>query len=133
MYKKEEGRLVVPSAVYPETHELATAEYLVSLGKRVTFIAPVRTKGIRTPDIFMDGVYWEMKSPVKGGRWAVEVILRKAIHKSGNIILDVCRIGAGYDDAVRVAGQQFVIRKRIRRLMVVDSSGAHKPLVLRKK
>ena len=133
MYKKEEGSVTVPHGSYPEPHELVTARYLASLGKQVVFIVPIRTKGAQTPDIFMDGVLWEIKSPTHSGRWAIDNIINKAVYKSGNIVFDVCRVNGRYGAVRKAAEEQFRRKSRIRRLFIVDSGGLHEPLVLRKK
>jgi hypothetical protein len=73
----------------PEPHEIKTALFLSKHGKTVIFIAPKNQPGIKTPDIIMDGLQWEMKSPVSAGARSIEHAFRSAIKQSSNIIFDL--------------------------------------------
>ncbi|MDR2191530.1 MAG: hypothetical protein LBO62_01425 [Endomicrobium sp.] len=73
------GKTIIPFGVFPETHELETARFFNKLGKDIEFLRPIRSKGIRTPDIVMDGVLWEIKSPQGDSRRTIENNLRAAL------------------------------------------------------
>ncbi len=47
----------------PEDHKFAVAKFFSEQGKDVEFIKPSNIPNIHTPDIHMDGVDWEIKSP----------------------------------------------------------------------
>ena len=76
----------------PERHELETADYLANLGYDIEFIAPRNSPNVHTPDIFMDGVSWEIKCPKGKSKRTIENNLRKAKQQEENIIFDKMRI-----------------------------------------
>ena len=75
----------------PEKHELATAKYFSALGKDIVFIAPSNIKEAYKPDILMDGVGWEMKSPTGKSKRTIEKLYKHAAQQSKYIIFDLRR------------------------------------------
>ncbi len=108
----------------PEPHELQTALFLRKAGKKVIFIAPKNQPGIKTPDIHMDGLLWEIKSPVSAGARSIEHAFRSAIKQSENVLFDLRRSKAN-DDA-NLAKIQYVFRlihgKKVKRVRVITKS-----------
>ena len=105
----------------PEPHEIQTALFLRKSGKKVVFLAPQNKPGIKTPDIAMDGLRWEIKSPVSAGARSIEHAFRAAIKQSGNILFDLRRSKAS--DQVNLAKINRQIRlikgKELRRVLVI--------------
>jgi len=105
----------------PEPHEIQTALFLRKTGKRVTFLAPKNQPGIKTPDIMMDELQWEMKSPVSAGARSIEHAFRSAIKQSENVLFDLRRSRAS-DQAnlTKIKRQITLIRgKELRRVLVI--------------
>lgn len=75
----------------PEPHEIQTALFLSKQGKKIIFIAPIDRRGIKTPDIIMDGYNWEIKSPQSSGARTIEHAIRSASRQSSHIIVDLRR------------------------------------------
>lgn len=46
----------------PEKHEFETAKYFADRGKDIVFLKPSDIPKIHTPDIWMDGLEWEIKT-----------------------------------------------------------------------
>lgn len=51
----------------------------------------VERNNIKTPDFCIDGIFWELKSPVGNGNKTIENLLRSASKQSKNIILSLKR------------------------------------------
>lgn len=77
---------MVPYGVFPEKHELETVNIFMALGKDVEFLTPSRTKKSKTPDVKIDGVSWEMKSPMGKSKNTIYNAMRRAVKQSNNII-----------------------------------------------
>ncbi|MCL2144715.1 MAG: hypothetical protein FWH43_04400 [Endomicrobia bacterium] len=116
------GKTIIRDGAYPEKHELETAWFLNSCGKDIEFLVPVRSKGIRTPDIVMDGVLWEIKCPTGHGKRTLDRAVKKAIHQSQNIIFDLRRLQFNEEIATKQLNKDFSSVKSIRRLMIITKS-----------
>ena len=86
--KRKNGRTIIPLGVFPEMHELETAAVFLAQGFDVEFLLPSRIKGIRTPDVKIDNILWEIKCPTGSGKKTVEKQLQRASGQSKNIIFD---------------------------------------------
>ena len=80
---------ITPNGVVLHTHENAIVVFLTQKGFDVELIPPVQRKGARTPDIKMNGLEWEMKSPKSNGKYTIEHSFRSALKQSSNIIFDI--------------------------------------------
>ena len=90
---KHVGTIVVPPGVFVDVHEKLAVDFLASeLGYNVTFLAPNRRKGAKTPDIEMNGLAWEIKCPKGKSSRTIENNLRLALRQSPNIVLDLRRM-----------------------------------------
>ena len=75
----EKGTLKV-NGVHLENHEYATVKLLLINGYNVELIPASQVKGMRTPDISIDGVLWEIKSPTGSGKHTMKHTLQNATH-----------------------------------------------------
>ncbi len=87
--KTQKGKLVIPYGILPEKHELETANIFMAVGKDVEFIAPSRTTRSKTPDVKIDGILWEMKSPMGKSKNTIFNAIRRAVKQSKYIIIDL--------------------------------------------
>ncbi len=123
MKKTGKGRIEIPIGMRPWPHEMRVAEILASKGHRVEFLLKGRVK---TADILLDGVEFEIKSPRTDKANSLEHVLRRALHQSSNIIIDSSRM-----DVKRISDKQvyrFLINKtrqqrQIKRLLFVMKKG----------
>lgn len=83
--------LLFEDGAEPEPHEIQTALFLRKLGKDVKFLAPANQDSVKTPDILMDGLKWEIKSPVSNASRTIEHAFRSALKQSDNVIFDLRR------------------------------------------
>lgn len=93
MTRRRIGIIVVPPGVFVDVHEKIAVDFLATqLGNDITFLKPNRSKGAKTPDIEMNGLRWEIKSPAGKSSRTLENNLRLALRQSPNIILDLRRM-----------------------------------------
>lgn len=116
------GKTIIPFGVFVEQHELDVAKVLNKLGKDVEFILPSRVKFSRTPDIRMDGLLWEIKSPKGSSSRTIENNLRTALKQSKNIIIDLRRIKIDETRAISQIMKQFKFSKLINRIILIKQN-----------
>lgn len=77
----------------------------------------------KTPDLRMNGVEWELKSPQGNGAKTIENILKKAAKQSSNIILDLSRIKMNSNQAISRTKYYLHNNKHgIKKLLVITKS-----------
>ncbi|MDR1695736.1 MAG: hypothetical protein LBR69_03790 [Endomicrobium sp.] len=96
-------------------------ERLCRRGKSI-FCFAVYQKGARTPDVKMDDVFWEMKSPQSNGKHTIEHILRKALKQSKNIIIDLRRSKFSEKKGVSQITKNFKLIKDVNRILIITKS-----------
>lgn len=122
MSRKRTGLIVVPPGVFMGFHEKLAVDFLASeLGHDITFLVPNRHKGIKTPDIEMNGLTWEIKCPKGRSSRTIENNLRLALEQSSNIVLDLRRMDGRIptNKLLSEAERQFSLAKSIRILIVI--------------
>ena len=82
---------IIPNGVVLEKHEYKTILLFTEMGKDVELIPRSKTSGVHTPDIKMDGVKWEIKSPIGKGKYLMSNTIQKAVKQSCNVIIDLRR------------------------------------------
>jgi hypothetical protein len=107
----------------PERHELETADYLANLGYDIKFNAPQNSPNVHTPDIFMDGVSWEIKCPKGKSKRTIEYNFRKAKQQAENIIFDLRRINISEDKCVPELKLRFAQKRDVKRLLIIKKNG----------
>ena len=117
----KKGR-ITPNGVILEKHEYKTVVFLTGLGKNVELIPKSNKKGVHTPDIIMDGIEWEMKSPKGQGRWLIENTLRTALTQSPYIIIDLDRIKIHQTKCLQELEKQFMKFRAIKKLKVITKT-----------
>lgn len=120
--RRQLGNIIVPAGVYPEKHEMETANALIMSGQDVVFISPSQTKGVRTPDIEFEGVDWEVKCPFGKSRWTIENQFKRARRQSQNIIIDARHVKIPVDKLLMTV-QTLFERKSIRKLKLLMKDG----------
>ncbi|MCR5399949.1 MAG: hypothetical protein K6E68_10520 [Lachnospiraceae bacterium] len=108
--------------VKPYPHELAIAELFAQQGKDVVFLKPSNIPGVYIPDIVVDGLEWEMKSPEGKGERTIRRNLHKASTQSRNIIFDLSRIGISEDKCIKELKNAFNSSQHIRNMIIVTKS-----------
>ena len=102
--KPEYGRIIIPANRKPWPHELRVASILAKAGFEVLFISE---SNIRTADITLDGVDFEIKSPITNKPDKLERNIKRGLKQSKNIIFGSYRIKNIRDDSL----QCFLLNK----------------------
>jgi hypothetical protein len=97
------GKVDRSQARHVKQHELNTADRLADLGDDVTFI-PSSGQSKR-PDVLVNGVRWEFKSPVSTKRNTVMGDIYDGAKQCPNIVLDLSRTSMPLDEALHLAGE----------------------------
>jgi hypothetical protein len=109
------GRIDISALkIPPSENEFLTAKFLSSLGKDVVFIAPDRTPTSKTPDILMDGVGWEIKSPRGNSLRTIENNFRNAVKQSFYLIFDLRHTHLKDQDCLKKLQKEFSLRKKLK-------------------
>lgn len=117
--KPKGGKIIIPPFLYPEKHELETASFFANTGKDVEFLKPSNTKGSKTPDIKMDGILWEMKTPMGKSKNTIFNALRRAVKQSENVIIDLRLTKVPDEQAVKNLRFSIAKIRSVKRVVVV--------------
>ncbi len=102
-----------------QEHEHATIKVLLLAGYNIQLIPPVQGKGIKTPDLTIDGVPWEMKAPMGNGKRTVQNTLIRAGKQSENIIIDLRRSKMQENQAIRDFEKEFFATKKLKHMKII--------------
>lgn len=114
----EKGKLE-QNKVHLQDHEWNTVKLLLENGYDISLIPPIEGERVKTPDMDMSGVIWEMKSPEGKSRNTIKHTFQNAGHQSSNLIIDLQRCKLTDEEALKDIQYHFNISKRIKRLKVV--------------
>ncbi len=112
------GRLK-DNGVHLQPHEYHTVKLLLEFGYDIELIPESNIKGIKSPDIIMRGIPWEIKAPEGTSRKTIKHNFQHAAHQSESVIIDLCRCKQSEAMALKEIKYQFKLTKRIKRLMVI--------------
>ena len=117
----KQGKIIIttPRKLWP--HELRIAQILAESGHEIKFLGE---SNLHNPDILLDGIEFEIKSPKSSNTNSLEHLLKKAIKQSPNIIIDTSRLKNTPDrNLQRFLVHQFKLRKQIKRLILITKKG----------
>lgn len=114
---------IIPNGVVLKEHELSTVIFLTELGYDVTLIPKSNQAGIRTPDILINDIPWEIKSPKGEGKSLMKNTLQKAVRQSSNIIIDLRRTKRYQSKCLSELQKEFAISRGARQLKIITKSG----------
>jgi len=115
------GKIIEPPKANIRKHERQTAEALASAGFIVEFVVRSTLDNAKTPDVLVDGVYSEIKSPKTDKLRQILYNLKKAKQQSKHIIIDTQRIKGIPDKSVlRFLKNVLKEHKDIKNLWVID-------------
>lgn len=118
------GKIIIEPGLNIWAHELCTAKALASAGYTVEFIRRSEAQHIKTPDVIINGMQWEIKSPTAGNLKTVERNLKRGRWQSGNIVFDCRRMKKVPNGAIeREVRKQAYELKGISRLLYINKRG----------
>ena len=95
---KHKGRVIIPADANPWPHEVQVAKILALAGHSIEFIPEANLK---TPDIYLDGTMYEIKSPITNNPKKITRNVKRALEKCPNVIIDSSRVKGLRDDAIQ--------------------------------
>ncbi|MBR1479024.1 MAG: hypothetical protein IJ608_13855 [Lachnospiraceae bacterium] len=116
--EKGKGNLT-QNGVHLKAHEYETVKILLENGFDVELIPVSEIKGLRMPDIMMQGIPWEMKSPQGDGKKTIKNTVQNASHQSESIIIDLRRCKIPEDKALKEIDRYFKLSRRLKRLKII--------------
>ena len=118
MLRMKKGK-ITPNGVVLHTHENAAVVFLTEQGFDVELLPPAQRKGVRTPDIRMLDLEWEMKSPRSNGKYTIEHSFRSALKQSPNIIFDIRGSKMPEQKCIAEIERRFNDFKKVKRVMII--------------
>ena len=94
-------KIIIPNGIDIWPHELKTAQALAKSGFTVTFIQSTKIDHNKSPDVLINGLKWEIKSPRTDKLSAIERNLKRATKQSENIIIDSQRMSKLHDITIQ--------------------------------
>jgi hypothetical protein len=115
-------RVIIPHGMQPlpESFELSAANILAGFFRAdVTFLLVTSDK---TPDIVVNGVRWEIKSPIGKGKRNLQHQIHRAIRQSKNIAFDARRSKIDIRKTRNYLNNYVKEDKRIKRLVLITKT-----------
>lgn len=119
------GKVIIDGACEVWPHELLTAEALAKAGYIVEFIPKSNVAYNKTPDVRINGIHYEMKSPTSSHLPVVDKNVKKALSQSANVVFDSRRMKNAKDAQVlRELEKSIATRRKLKSLVFVDKRRA---------
>lgn len=106
-----------------EPHEDSTILYLAQFGFDIEVVKPTNAYKAKSPDIFMMGAIWEMKSPISYNKSTIKSDFRRAGEQSDRVVFDLRRVKKYAGDVEKQIISTFKGRGRVRRLIIIEKDG----------
>ena len=113
---------IIPNGVVLKEHELSTVVLLTSLGFDVELIPKSNIEGVHTPDIRINGILWEIKSPKGEGKSLMKNTIQKACKQSSNVIVDLRRTKRHQEKCLNELQREFAHSKTLKRLKIITKN-----------
>ena len=115
------GDIIIKDGAQVWNHEMRTARALSAAGYDVIFLPKSNDPYQSSPDVLMNGLIWEIKSPQSDQAKRIQRSLRRSLHQSENVIYDSQRIKKLSDaQIVRELEKWAPQLKHLKRLIYVD-------------
>ena len=113
---------IIPNGVILEKHEYRTILLFTEIGIDIELIPKSERKGVRAPDIVMNGLKWEIKSPKGEGKYLMQNTIQKAVKQSRNVIVDLKRTKRSQERCLQELKNEFDKSKSLQRLKIITKS-----------
>jgi hypothetical protein len=85
---------------------------------------------MKTPDVKIDGVLYEMKCPFGKSRGTIQNCVKRASKQSANIIIDLRHTPLKTDYCLAVLKREFELRSSIKRMLIITKAKAENQIEL---
>ncbi len=103
----------------PTESDIVIANIFAKLGHDVEFLAASRAYRVRTPDMKIDGVAWEVKCPTSRKIDKFRQNISSALGQSQNVVIGTFRTKARDEKIIKFVTEYVEGRKRVKQLKVV--------------
>ena len=112
------------SPMMPEPHEIEVAWILARHYHTVVeFLTPSEGYKMKTADMVMNGIIWEIKSPTGKGNSTVPNQFKRAAKQSSHIVFDARRVQLHEDDVLRQVRRQLTVQKAVKVVLFITKAG----------
>lgn len=105
----------------PKIHEETAGDILASHFKNDVYF--IESTNQSTPDIIIDCIKWEIKSPIGNSKNNIQKNMREASWQSGNIVIDLRRSKLHQTRALGYINQFVERSRKIKRVLVITKQG----------
>lgn len=125
MAKQSKYNIVIPVGMKPrpKIHEETAADILANHFKSDALFIETGSQG--TPDVSIQGIEWELKSPVGSSANNIQKNMREAAAQSENVVIDLRRSKLHQTRAVGYIKQFTERYKKLKRVLVITKSKTH--------
>ena len=113
---------IIPNGMILEKHEYRMVLLFTEMGVDIELIPKSEKKGVHAPDIVMNGLRWEMKSPKGEGKYLMQNTIQKAVKQSRNVIIDLRRAKRSQERCLQELEKEFGSSKNLQKLKVITKS-----------
>lgn len=121
--KPKTNKVSIPTNIYLDENELEVVGFLPYIGKNIEFLQPSRIKDQRTPDVRIDSIAWEIKSPHGDGKQTLKRAYKIALKQSANVIFNLRHCKIPTLKAVTKLTNEFQAAKSAKRLVIITKAG----------
>ena len=105
-------------------HEQLTVDYLLERGYRIELIPASMIPGVKTPDMMINGIPWEMKTFSRLHWRTIERSFRRALNQAPNVVYDLRSFPAHQEAAaIKMILKAYSLSRAAHRLMIITKSG----------
>jgi hypothetical protein len=114
--------VIIPHGMQPlpESFELSAADILAGFSRADVTFLPVTSD--KTPDIVVDGVRWEIKSPLGKGKRNLQHQIHRAMKQSKSIVFDARRSKIDIRKTRNYLKKYVKEDRRIKRLVLITKT-----------
>ena len=121
--KSRRGKFL-KNGVKLEPHEEDTANVLTLYGFTVDVIKPLNTPKVHNADFLIDGVIWEVKSPLSSNKKTIKKRMHEASEQSERVVVDLRRIKKDYRSVEKDIIDRFCNKGTFRRMIIINKTGS---------
>lgn len=122
MAKQSKHNIIIPVGMKPrpKIHEETAADMLANHFKSDVYFIETGSHG--TPDISIQGMEWELKSPIGSSKNNIRKNMREAGTQSVNVIIDLRRSKLHQTRALGYIHEYMATSKKLKRVVVITKS-----------
>ena len=116
--------LPADSPMPPEPHEVEVAWILARHHNTVVeFLRPMEGYRLKTADLVMNGVIWELKSPTGKGRTTVPNQFKRGTKQSKHIVFDARRVQLDEASVLAQVRREAQMRRSVKAVIFIGKTG----------